>query len=240
MVMANSTSSSLSSGRLAGGFLILTALITAVMAWARVSSEADLPTITQTLNAIRLNAETYGLSGAARFASGLTLMAAAWCLGKTWIIEQRLGSPTVPRLLGVSGGFTAISGLAALGLAMWTTTVSSDSLQNIDAGSEFALLARWLSGKIGFAVAGLALMLASRYQWKVGGALRRMAPGSAVIGAAMQFIWVDSATMVHPVVGAAFFLWLVAVGVMLFTGRTERLFAEMVERNPASETSPLE
>ena len=40
----------------------------------------------------------------------------------------------------------------------------------------------------------------------------------------MQFIWIDSATIVHPIVGAAFFLWLVAVGTMLATGRVERHF----------------
>ena len=47
----------------------------------------------------------------------------------------------------------------------------------------------------------------------------------------MQFIWIDAATMVHPIVGAAFFVWLLAVGLMLFRGRTERLFAQMIDFN---------
>ena len=58
----------------------------------------------------------------------------------------------------------------------------------------------------------------------VGGTLRWIAPGSLVIGVAMQFIWIDSATILHPIVGTAFFLWLLAVGTMLSTGRVEQHF----------------
>ena len=32
----------------------------------------------------------------------------------------------------------------------------------------------------------------------------------------------------HPVNGTAFFLWLVAIGAMLYTGRVERHFAPMM------------
>ena len=61
-----------------------------------------------------------------------------------------------------------------------------------------------------------------------GGRLRTIAPFSALAGGAMQFIWVDSATMVHPVIGVAFFIWLLVVGAMLAAGATERLFLRMV------------
>ena len=82
----------------------------------------------------------------------------------------------------------------------------------------------WIAGKIGFTATGLAIIVAARYQWQVGGALRWIAPGSLVIGVAMQFIWVDAATILHPIVGTAFFLWLLAVGTMLAIGRVERHF----------------
>ena len=75
--------------------------------------------------------------------------------------------------------------------------------------------------------AGIALIIAARYQWTVGGRLRTIAPFSALAGGAMQFIWVDSATMVHPVIGVAFFIWLLAVGATLASGATERLFLRM-------------
>ncbi|MDE2787139.1 MAG: hypothetical protein OXL37_10795 [Chloroflexota bacterium] len=51
-----------------------------------------------------------------------------------------------------------------------------------------------------------------------------MAPGSVVLGVAMQFIWLDAASIVHPIVGGLFFLWLLVIGTMLATGRVERHF----------------
>ncbi len=191
------------------------------MALARVAADADGPTAAETLEGIALSPGWSGLAGAARLVSGLTLLGAAWCLGRTWIIKQRWGSPAVPWLLGWSGGFTVVSGLAGVALAMSAPALFPLLAEpQVTELLESVLTGRALAGKIGFALAGLALMVASRYQWKVGGALRRFSPGSAMLGVAMQFIWVDSATMVHPVVGAGFFLWLLGVGGMLFTGRT--------------------
>ena len=97
---------------------------------------------------------------------------------------------------------------------------------SVPSSVEAAFELRWIAGKIGFAVAGAALVVAARYQWRAGFALRKIAPVSAALGIAMQFIWLDSATLVHPVVGTGFFLWLAAVGSMLATGRVERYFAE--------------
>ncbi len=209
-----------STGRMAGGWLISTAVISALMVWARIASETDHPTLAGTLEGISHNPGFYGLAGVARLVSGLTLVAAAWCLMKTWIIRQRLGSPLVAWLLGMSGGCTAISGLASLWLAMTVPLfLPVASGPEVSAFFETALSARELSGKTGFALAGLALIVASRSQWKVGGTLRQVSPGSAILGTTMQFIWVDSATPVHPVVGAVFFLWLLVVGTMLVTGR---------------------
>ena len=42
---------------------------------------------------------------------------------------------------------------------------------------------RWLAGTAGFSAAGLALMVAAWYQWRVGGTLRKVAPASAVLPA---------------------------------------------------------
>ena len=78
------------------------------------------------------------------------------------------------------------------------------------------------------------MIVAARYEWKVGGLLRYVAPVSVVIGIAVQFIWFDSATSVHRVIGAAFFVWLLAIGTMLVTGRTEKLFARLGGRQPGT------
>ena len=202
---------------------MLTAVVTAISALGRVAADADQPTLAETLSAISLKSGLYGLGGAARFVAGVTLVAAAWYLLRTWIIRERLGTPLVPALFAVSGAFTIVSGVCAVILAVLAPEVSPLI--------ESSAFLRWLTGKIGFAIAGLGLVVASRYQWKVGGTLRSISPISAIVGVAMQFIWIDAATMVHPIVGAAFFVWLLAVGLMLFRDRTERLFAQMIDFN---------
>ena len=210
-----------STARSAGGLLLLTALLNGLSAISRLSADTDQASLPETLDAISLHSGLYGLGGAARLFSGLSLIAAAWFLLRTWIIRQRLGSPSVPVLFIVSGVFTGVSGLCAVVLAVASPEVSPLI--------EVAALFRWVSGKVGFAIAGLALIVASRLQWKAEGVLRSMAAVSAILGMAMQFIWIDSATMVHAVVGAVFFLWLIAVGGILVTDRTEKLFTRMLD-----------
>ena len=214
-----------SEARVAGGLLILTALATGVAVIARVAADADQPTLAESLSAISRNSGLYGLGGAARLISGVTLLAAAWYLSRTWIIRERLGTLLVPILLAVSGAFTAVSGACALMLA--ASASSSMDATTIGPLIEYSATLRWLTGKIGFAAAGLALIVASRYQWRVGGALRYVAPYSLIVGAAMQFIWIDAATVAHRIIGPAFFVWLGVVGAMLVMGRVERLFRRM-------------
>ena len=221
--------------RAAGVLLLLTALATAAAVAGRVAADADQHTLVDSLTAISESKGLYGIGGAARLLSGITLIAAAWFLLATWIMRLRLGMPAVPVLLAVSGLFTAVSG----GAAVWLALSVPDSASAIStfaqaASTEQASDVRWLTGKIGFAVAGLALIVGGIHQWKVGGALRRIAPFSALIGIAMQFIWIDAATFMHPINGTAFFLWLVAIGVLLTTGRVERHFSDMLGSPPES------
>ena len=212
--------------RRAGALLAITALATLVAVIARVSANADLPTLAESLTAISLSRDMYGLGGAARLASGIALLAAAWYLSRTWIIRERLGTPLVPCLFAASGAFTAVSGACAVALAAWVSPPTGESglLVAVTPTLETANQLRWLTGKIGFAIAGLALVVASLYQWKVGGTLRLIAPMSAALGIAMQFIWIDAATLAHRVTGPLFVIWLLVIGAMLFTGRVERHF----------------
>lgn len=221
--------------RTAGTFLLFTAFATVAMVIFRVAADADQPTLVESLAAISESKGLYGIGGVARLLSGITLIVAAWFLLATWIIRQRLGTPGVPVLFAVSGLFTAVSG----GCAIWLAVSVPDAA---DAISTFAQTTsteqvadlRWLTGKIGFAVAGLALIIAAR---KVGGTLRRISPVTAIIGILMQFIWIDSATFMHPINGTVFFLWLIAIGAMLATGRVERHFSAMLDLNQASDVS---
>ena len=117
-----------------------------------------------------MNKSLYGLGGAARLVSGVTLIVAAWYLARTWVIRARLGTPLVPILFAASGVFSAISGACAVGLAASVSTeLDSVLLTTVDQMIETTAYLRWLIGKIGFATAGLVLIVASRYQWKVGG-----------------------------------------------------------------------
>ncbi len=207
------------SARKAGIFLILTALTTIVAVVGRVSADADQATLAQSISAIAENQLLYGLGGAGRLVSGITLILGAWLLLRTWIIRDRFATAWVPYLFIVSGAFTAISGAAAILL------ISADP-NSIDTTVETTATLRWLTGKIGFSAAGVALIVAARYQWMVGGNLKRIAPVSLLLGLAMQLIWVDLGTVTHGVVGTIFFLWLLAIGSMLATGRVERHFVD--------------
>ena len=231
-----------SSARMGGAFLLLTAAATAVMVFTRVAADADQDTLLETLRAVDENRALYGVSGVGRLLSGLALFVATWLLLRTWIIRDRRATPTVPYLFSLSAVSTVLSGACAILIAAYPAPEIRFS-GGVPAGEishvvELVSGLRWVSGKIGFAAAGLALIVAARYQWQVGGALQRIAPASLIIGVAMQFIWVDSATILHPIVGTAFFLWLLAVGTMLSTGRVERHFVAryapgIAESNPS-------
>ena len=88
------------------------------MVFARVTADADQPTLLESLRAIAENRAMYATSAVARIASGITLIAAAWFLLKTWIIRLRLATPVVPHVLGASGAVTALSGVCALALVL--------------------------------------------------------------------------------------------------------------------------
>ena len=206
-----------------GGLLLLaTAVVTVVMVYARVASDTDQATLTESLLAVAENRGMYGLFGAARLVSGLTLLAAGWFLLRTWIIRDRWATPWVPYLFAVSGVCTAVSGVCVLLIAIQTDATSASMSGAVGVGVVDSL--RWIVGKAGFTAAGLALVVAAWFQWRVGGTLRKVAPVSAALGIAMQVIWLPAPPIVHPVVGGLFFLWLLIIGAMLATGRVEQHF----------------
>ncbi len=213
---------------MAGIFLLLTAAATVVMVIARIAADADHPSLAKSMVAIANNRAIYGLSGAARILSGVTLMAAAWYLLQTWIIRERMATPLVPALFVVSGIITAVSGSLAIALAVSVPDAPDPGVfVTADSSTETIDLLRWLTGKIGFTLMGLALLVAAPYQWKAGGLLRYISVVTAAIGIAMQFIWLDAATVMHRISGIGIFIWLVLIGIMLLTGRIERQFARM-------------
>ena len=234
-----------SSARGAGLLLIVTAIATIAAVAGRVAADADQDTFEQSMAFIAMERGFYGLGGAARVVSGIALAAGAWLLLRTWIISrgrirgiqrERIGAPLAPALFVVSGLFTTVSGACAVALALLAPEVSDTAvLAASDSSLEPVSTLRWLTGKIGFSGAGLALIVAAGYHQLKAGHVKKTAGGtlwyvalaSAIIGLAMQLIWIDSATIVHRIAGIAFFLWLLAIGFMLATGRDASLKLDM-------------
>ena len=217
--------------RMAGALLILTALASGVAVIGRVASDADQSTLAESLSAISLNGFLYGLGGAGRLVSGITLIAAAWYLSRL-STPDRPGVSLMSGLFAGSGLLTAVSGaLAVVLVGLAPDAGQIVALSSTDRLVEVVATLRWMTGKIGFASAGLALIVVSRDRRRAGGALRNTAPPAAVTGIAMQFIWIDAATLVHRVVGVVFFVWLVASGWMLLAGRVDGASAPPVDRS---------
>ena len=214
--------------RTAGWLLLATAIATVVSVIGRVSA-TDLTALAQSLAAIGANRGDFAIGGVARFVSGLTLLAAAWFLLRTWIMRQRLGSRPVPVLLGISGAATALSGACGVALAIAAPEPSAvDGSTSVAPTTALVLNLFWITGRTGFSLAGLALIAAGLRQWRVGGFLRPIAPVSATIGGAMQLIWAGATIGAHYFAGPAFVLWLLAIGIMLVTGQVEKRFAALV------------
>ncbi len=206
------------SARIAGVFLLLTAVATAIMVPTRIMADADQPTLRLSLEAIDANTLAYTYSAAARIASGVFLLAAAGVLRYVTTPYHPAPARLAMTALSLSGVITVVSGICAIML----TTVGPSALATGDAGSLELVgrldAARWITGKAGFTLAGLGLIGLAPVQWRIGGLLKVSAVADLVIGVAMLFIWVDAATAMHRVSGIAFLAWLVVSGLWLVAG----------------------
>ena len=207
--------------RNAGLFLVVTAVATIVAVVGRVSADTDHETLTASLEAIAESRGLYGLGGAGRFVSGVTLMVAGWFLFGVPSDAGRGRSVVVPLLFAVSGTLTACSGAIAVGLTrMPPEWMDIAGLERVALGHQEATMwLRWFTGAAGFAVAGFALIVIARRQRSAAGSLERVAPASALLGLAIQFVWLDAATVAHIVTGTLFVVWLTVGGGMLLKGR---------------------
>ncbi len=210
--------------RIAGVFLLLTALATAISVPARLMAGADLPTPEESLAAIGGAATAYGVGGAARLVGGLMLMAAGFYLWRAIGEHHPTAMAIVAVLLAASGIASAVSGASAIALAVMApepqATRIYTQVMGSALGTEQTLFSvRWITGSLGFTLAGLALVALAPVQWRMGGILRVTVVVDAVLGVAMLFIWLDAATVVHRITGIAFLIWLIVVGLWLLAGQ---------------------
>ena len=145
-----------SSAKWAGVLLLLTAAATAVMVFARVAADVDEPTMAESLRAIPESRALFSLSAVARLVSGVTLIAAAWYLLRARSSPGSWTTSPAAFLLCLSGVCTVVSGAAGIILAVGASTGEPPALL------ESAYHARWLMGKVGFSLAGLALVAGVR------------------------------------------------------------------------------
>ena len=202
------------------------------------------------LRAIGSASIPYGIGGAARLIGGLTLLAAGVALWRAMRSVHPAAMAVVAALLAASGIASAVSGVAAIALAAvapepQTVTVltSGESgwarlaqpgetgaqtarhLPDVGMVEDALFTIRWLTGSLGFALAGLALVALAPVQWRMGGILRLTAVIDAALGVAMLFIWLDAATVVHRITGVAFLIWLIVVGLWLVVPRLRAIGA---------------
>ncbi len=233
--------------RIAGVFLLLTALATAISVPARLMAGADDTPFTDTLSqginleqaeiarlaaseklsAIGAASVAYGTGGAARLVGGFTLLASSLPLWRAVGTYHPTAMGMAVVLLAASGIASAVSGASAVALAVLApepqATVVLTHGESFVSGAEEALLTlRWATGALGFTLAGLGLVALGPVQWRMGGFLRVAAVVGAVLGAAMLFIWVDGATLVHRITGIGFLIWLILAGLWLVAGRVRQ------------------
>ena len=197
--------------------------------------------VAEKLAAIGSASVAYGTGGAARLVGGVTLLVAGVYLWRAMRMSYLAAIGIAALLLAASGITSAVSGAAAIGLSVLAPEPQAVAVlgsggesgwariaQPGDPGSQEAVMlpdvyvaeealfaVRWITGTLGFTLAGLALVALGPVQWQMGGLLRVTAVVAAVLGVAMLFIWVDAATAVHRITGVAFLIWLIVVGLWL-------------------------
>lgn len=209
----------MSPARAAGVLLLLAAIATAVSVATRLAGSDEPPAGSPLYLPIILDTGLYAVAGAARVASGLALLTAALFLRRGMMLAgwRQRSVGIAAGLLAVSGAITAVSGGSMLALAAAIPEQAAFAY-GVPGWLEPLNSARSVTGKAGFALAGLGLIALAPAQWHSGGILKAGAVVAAVIGIAMLFIWADAATVMHRVSGIAYLLWLIIAGVWLTAG----------------------
>ena len=228
------------SPRLAGLFLLLAALANAAMVYARLMADADQATLRLTLEAISDNTLAYTCGAVARILSGAFLVFAAAMLRGTIRPYQPAAARLATTALSLSGWVTIASGACAIVLtAIGPVALAFDDVQLLGWAARLEI-ARGITGKVGFTLAGLGLIALGPVQWRVGGRLKVAAAADVIIGVAMLFIWVDAATVMHRISGIAFLAWLVASGLWLAAGRLKPPAPAIEQDDPQNATGEYE
>ena len=228
------------SPRLAGMFLLLAALANVAMVYARLAADADQATLRLTLQAIDDNTLAYAGSAMARIASGAFLFVAAGVLRGVLSPYHPLAARVATAALSISGLVTLVSGVCAIVLTTFgPAAIAFDGTQLLG-WAGWLEIAREITGKVGFTLAGVGLIALGPVQWRAGGLLKGSAVADVIIGVVMLFIWVDAATMMHRISGIAFLVWLVISGLWLVAGLLKPPAPAIEQDGPQNATGEYE
>ena len=194
----------------AGFLLILAAIAAVAMVWTRLQADIDQPTFEETLAAIDQNTIWYSWHGTARAFFGVSLIIAAafikpaMFLARGW--QLRLSSV----VLNLGGIAMITSGVIVLFISTvyWTDAYDVETFDHY----------REIAGSIGNTFIGLAIILLTVVQWRLGRFMKPVAAIAPFVGIGMILVWIDAATILHRISGTGFLIWLLATAIVLIAG----------------------
>ena len=192
------------------GILILLATIAAMaMVWTRLQADIDQPTFEEMLVAIDENLVWYHWHGSMRVIFGGLLIAAASLIRPAMASAQGWQLRVSAVLLNLGGIAMVVSGVLVLfvGSVYWTDIYDVEQFDGY----------RSLAGSIGNTAIGLAIILMTPIQWRLGGMMKFLGIFAPLVGLGMVIVWWD-ASGVHQVSGVLFLLWMLGTSISLIFG----------------------
>ena len=194
----------------AGFLLIFSAIAAAAMVWTRLQADVDQPSFEETIAAIDQNTLWYTWHGMARTFFGALLIAAAGFIKPAMLLARGWQLRLSSVLLSLGGIAMIISGV----LVIFIASVHWVDIYNLESFDHY----REIAGRISNTFIGLAIVLLSVVQWRLGGFMKPVALLAPFVGVGMILVWVDAATIFHRVSGTGFLVWLLATVLVLIAG----------------------
>ena len=206
-------------GATAGLFLLLATIASGAMVWTRLQANIDQPTFEETLIVIDENLVWYHWHGAIRILFGSLLIAAGSIIRLAMVSSQGWQLRISVVLLNLGGIAMVVSGalIIFVGLVYWT------NIYNVEQFDSY----RALAGSISNTTIGLAIILMTPIQWRLGGMMKLLGGLAPFTGLGMIIVWWD-ALSVHQISGVLFLLWMLGTSIGLILGR----FGHQVPDNP--------
>ena len=194
----------------AGLLLIFAAIAAVAMVWTRLQADIDQPTFEETLAAIDQNTLWYTWHGLARTFFGALLIVVAAFIGLAMFLARGWQLRLSSILLNLGGIAMIVSGV----LVIFISTVYWTDAYDVESFDHY----REIAGSIGNTFIGLAIILLSVVQWRLGGFMKPVALLAPFVGIGMILVWIDAATILHRISGTGFLIWLLATAIVLMSG----------------------